>query len=62
VETSQLPRYSRRRKMEGPVTPANNCVQATPSCAFCLFLCQGLGAPDAERWTSKVVPYARGHI
>lgn len=28
----------------------NNCVQATPSCALCLFLSQGLGAPDAERW------------
>jgi hypothetical protein len=30
---------------------ANNCVQATPVCAFCLFLSQWPGAPDAERWT-----------
>ena len=27
----------------------NNCVQATPGCAFCEFLSQVSGAPDAER-------------
>ena len=30
----------------------NNCVQATPGCACCEFLRQGLGAPDAERWVN----------
>jgi hypothetical protein len=27
----------------------NNCVQATPDCAFLFFLCQGSATPDAER-------------
>ena len=30
---------------------SNNCLQATPDCAFLFTLAQVSGAPDAERWT-----------
>jgi hypothetical protein len=49
VERGQLPHYAGSRKMEGPVTPVNNCVQATPGCALLFIVAQVSGAPDAER-------------
>jgi len=34
----------------------NYCVQATPACSRVLFVRQGAGAPDAERWMNTRVP------
>jgi hypothetical protein len=34
---------------------ANNCVQATPDCAFLFIIGQVSGAPDAERWPKRSV-------